>query len=63
MEKPFPGEQRRVTRRSGIGRRIHGERRTIPLLAKQNTPDYDRRARSRERRVQKRRILPDRRSR
>ena len=58
-----PSEERRKGhRRSGIGRRIHGDRRTIPLPAAPGPFDSDRRTLLRQRRVRKRRILSDRRS-
>ena len=60
QRKPVPFEERRKSpRRSGIGRRIHGDRR-VPL--EPGSSADDRAAPRRERRVFRRRTLPDRRS-
>jgi hypothetical protein len=62
---PLPGsfaERRKGQRRSGIGRRIHGERRAaeVPPQPDELPPGWKRRAG--ERRKQARRVLQDRRS-
>ena len=61
---PFPpsDEKRKGPRRLGIGRRIHGERRTTPIPAPPDGPDAERQAREKQRRARKRRLLFDRRA-
>jgi hypothetical protein len=60
QRKPVSFEERRKgLRRSGIGRRIHGDRRS-PL--EPGGPEHDRSGLRKERRVFRRRNLPDRRS-
>ena len=59
-----PSEERRKgPRRSGIGRRIHGDRRAVPPPAAPGTFESERRKLLKQRRLRKRRILSDRRSR
>jgi hypothetical protein len=55
-------ERRKGHRRSGIGRRIHGDRRTILPPAAPGAFDSDRRTLLKQRRIWKRRTLSDRRS-
>jgi hypothetical protein len=57
---PIPFEERRKgQRRDGVGRRINGDRR-VPL--EPGSHENAGRARGKERRVFKRRVLPDRRA-
>ena len=59
----FPSdEKRKGPRRIGIGRRIHGERRTTPISALPDGPDAGWKARQKQRRALTRRLLLDRRA-
>ena len=64
VNEPSPpsDEKRKGHRRIGTGRRTRGERRLIPMPAPPDDPDVDPKTRQKQRRVQKRRTLADRRS-
>ena len=54
-------EKRKGPRRTGIGRRILGERRMNPLSEPPAGSEAELKARQKQRRARKRRVLPDRR--
>jgi len=62
LQNSLSEEKREGPRRSGLGRRIHGERRMTELPHPPAGFASAWKARQRERRVTKRRIIPDRRA-